>query len=189
MAKETIAIISESKSDYYAFITTNYVLEHLKDVSLFYYGTRPAYTNISADSFLTFKRHFEQIGFDAIVFIGEKDTKSLIHEALRRDYEGGILGPKTIELAKKGGLVAAIGEAPSILGKLELLKGKKYTCLPEYEDEAFKGTYTGKEVEIDGKIITAKSPYSSYEFALAIVESLFGKAERNRIDKDIKGIK
>ena len=189
MAKKTIAFISESKSDYYEFITVLYVLNHIDDVSIFYYGSRPANTNTSTDSFLRFENHYKNIGFDAIIFFGEKGTRGMINEALRETYSGGVLGPKTIELANKGGLIASIGEAIEILGKLGLLKGKKYTCLPGLENNSFNGTYTGKEVEKDGNIITAKGPSSSYEFALAIVEHLFGQSERNRIDKEFKGIK
>ena len=189
MANKVVAIITESKSDYYEFITLVYVLSQSENVSLFYYGSRPANTNASADYFGTFKRHYDSIGFDAIVFIGEKETRGLINEALRQEYEGGALGPKTIELCKKGGLIAAIGEAPSIFGKLGLLKGKKYTCLDDYKDASFGGTYTGKEVEKDGNIITAKCPNSAIEFSLSVAEHLLGKEERNKIEKQIKGLK
>ena len=89
----------------------------------------------------------------------------------------------------KGKLVAAICAAPSILGELGLLKGKKYTCYPGWESESFEGTYTGKEVEIDGNLITARSMYYSTDFGLAIVEYLLGKEKRKEIERQVKGIK
>lgn len=88
-----------------------------------------------------------------------------------------------------GKLIAAICAAPSILGELGLLKGKKYTCYPGWESESFGGTYTGKEIEKDGNLITGRSMYYSTDFGLAIVEYLLGKEKRQEIENQVKGIK
>ena len=88
-----------------------------------------------------------------------------------------------------GKLVAAICAAPSLLGKNGLLIGKKYTCYPGWESDSFKGTYTGKEVEVDGNLITGRSMYYSTDFGLQIVEYLLGKEKRLEIERKVKGIK
>ena len=95
---------------------------------------------------------------------------------------------KLINHFNEGKLVAAICAAPSVLGELGLLKRKKYTCYPGWESDSFNGTYTGKEVEISGNIITARSMYYSTDFGLAIVEYLLGKNKRIEIENQVKGI-
>lgn len=88
-----------------------------------------------------------------------------------------------------GKLIAAICAAPSILGEMGILKEKKYTCYPGWESSSFGGTYTGKEIEIDKNLITARSMYYSTDFGLAIVEYLLGKEKRIEIERQVKGIK
>lgn len=66
----------------------------------------------------------------------------------------------------------AICAAPSILGHLNILDGKKATCFPGYETNTDKVTYTGEPVVVDGKVITAKGAGCSIEFGLKIVEVL-----------------
>ena len=61
-------------------------------------------------------------------------------------------------------IIAAICAAPGIvLSKTGALNGKKYTCYPGFE--VLEGNYTAKEVEIDGKLITANGPASAAKFA------------------------
>ncbi|WP_373799754.1 DJ-1/PfpI family protein, partial [Bacteroides heparinolyticus] len=71
--------------------------------------------------------------------------------------------------------IAAICAAPMVLGKLGLLKGKKATCYPGFEQYLEGADCTGAPVERDGNIITGKGPGAAMEFALAIVELLKGK--------------
>ena len=71
--------------------------------------------------------------------------------------------------------MAAICAAPMVLGKLGLLKGRKATCYPGFEQYLEGAEYTGAIVEKDGNIITGKGPGAAMEFALAVVELLLGK--------------
>lgn len=80
-----------------------------------------------------------------------------------------------LEFAEKDKPVAAICAAPMILGKLGLLKGRKATCYPGFEQYLEGAEYTAALVERDGKIITGKGPGAAMDFALAIVELLKGK--------------
>ena len=79
---------------------------------------------------------------------------------------GGMPGEKPI---------TAICAAPMVLGKLGLLKGKKATCYPGFEQYLEGAECTGAPVERDGNIITGKGPGAAMEFALAVVELLQGK--------------
>lgn len=99
---------------------------------------------------------------------------------------GGMPGAATLEksedlrrlitrFAEQNKPIAAICAAPMILGKMGLLKGKKATCYPAFEQYLEGAQFTGAQVEKDGNIITGIGPGSAMEFALAIVELLLGK--------------
>jgi len=75
---------------------------------------------------------------------------------------------------KNDAYIAAICAAPSILGKLGLLEGKKAVCYPGFED-----SLKGAEIPIDGvvddgKIITAAGMGVAYNFGLKLITALFG---------------
>ena len=53
-----------------------------------------------------------------------------------------------MDCAKKGGYVAAICAAPSVLGHLGLLKGRRATCYPGFETGT-NGGYGGKNALCD----------------------------------------
>lgn len=71
--------------------------------------------------------------------------------------------------------IAAICAAPMVLGKLGLLKGKKATCYPDFEQYLDGADCTGAPVERDGNIVTGKSPAAAMEFALTIIDLILGK--------------
>ena len=74
---------------------------------------------------------------------------------------------------EQGKTIAAICAAPSVLGKLGILKGKQATCYPGYEN--FLGeSYVGGLVVESKNIITAKGPGLAADFAFCIIEKLKG---------------
>ena len=79
--------------------------------------------------------------------------------------------------------IAAICAAPFILGELGILKGKRATCYPGFEDKLEGATVTGAMVEHDGNVITAKGPAAAMDFALEIAEALAGKAKSAEVAK------
>lgn len=85
--------------------------------------------------------------------------------------------------ASQGKPIAAICAAPMVLGGLGLLKGKKATCYPGFDEYLEGAEYTGAMVEKDGNIITGKGPGASIMFALAIVEHLCGKEKVEELEK------
>lgn len=82
-----------------------------------------------------------------------------------------------LEYQKQGKDLAAICAAPMVLGRLGVLKGKKATCYPGFEKELEGAAITGKQAEVDGKVITGRGPGAAMDFALAIVEYYLGKGK------------
>lgn len=104
--------------------------------------------------------------YDAIVFVGGTGAESYFNDT------------RALNIAKlayaSGKVVGAICIAPAILANAGILKERKATCFPsEAETLKQKGaTYTGKDVEQDGKIITASGPKAGKEFGEKIFEEL-----------------
>jgi len=88
-------------------------------------------------------------------------------------------GAKSIlkQYAADGKKVAAICAAPLVLGGLDLLQGKKATAYPGFESTLKGATYVNSPVVKDGNIITGRGPGFAFQFGLAIVEELQGKAK------------
>ena len=78
--------------------------------------------------------------------------------------------------AGQGKWIGAICAAPYALGDLGLLRGKKATCYPGFEEYLAGAEFTGALVEKDGNIITGRGPGAATEFALALVAALRGEA-------------
>ncbi|PUZ58683.1 hypothetical protein GQ55_5G527300 [Panicum hallii var. hallii] len=87
--------------------------------------------------------------------------------------------------ALKGDLYAAICAAPPLaLARWGLLNGVKATAHPAFVDK-FPGEVTAvnANVVVDGKVVTARGPAMAMEFALALVEQLYGKEKVDQIAK------
>ena len=80
--------------------------------------------------------------------------------------------------------LAAICASPTILGHEGILKGKKYTCFKDM-DEDFGGEYQYEYAVTDGNIITGVSAAASIEFAFAILEKLCGKEHTEKVKASI----
>ena len=94
-------------------------------------------------------------------------------------HEG--LKEKIMEAHKNGKWLAAICAAPMVLGHLGLLKGKRATCYPGNEPDLIGASCTGKSVEKDGTVITAKGAGVSVQFGLTLAEALIGKEKANEV--------
>lgn len=94
-----------------------------------------------------------------------------------------------LEFAKQDKIIASICAAPSLVGKLGLFEGRKYTCFPGCDGPITKGTNTNKEVVVDGKYITARSMYYSADFAIAIIKEALGEKVAKDIQNQIMGKK
>ena len=98
---------------------------------------------------------------------------------------GGMPGTKNLQaspvvcnfiksMAEAGKYVAAICAAPSVLGGLGLLRGKRATCYPGFEDALLGAEHTEESVVVDEGIITAKGMGVALPFGLTLIEELRG---------------
>ncbi|MDD4564731.1 MAG: DJ-1/PfpI family protein [Eubacteriales bacterium] len=85
------------------------------------------------------------------------------HEGLVRQIEA---------FAAEEKWLAAICAAPSVLGKLSLLKGKCATSYPGFREQMIGVLYAEETVVQDGKFITSRGPATALEFSLKLVEAL-----------------
>lgn len=82
--------------------------------------------------------------------------------------------------------IGAICAAPSILGKKDLLVGKKATCFPGFE-KFLNGAELSEKIAVrDGKIITAKGAGAAIEFGLMLSEVLAGEKTAAKIRESIQ---
>ena len=70
--------------------------------------------------------------------------------------------------------VAAICAAPSVLGGLGVLQGRRATCFPGWEDKLTGAVLCSSPAVQDGKIITGRGAGASLEFGFQLVEALRG---------------
>ncbi len=86
----------------------------------------------------------------------------------------------------EGKRLAAICAAPSVLGELQLLQGKKATCFPGFEDQLHGAEVLNQKAVTDGNIITAKGLGAAVEFAHAIITSLINQETADQVVKTIQ---
>ncbi len=77
--------------------------------------------------------------------------------------------------------LAAICAAPSILGHLGLLQGKKATSHAKFRDQLTGAAVLDTEVVVDGRLITSFGLGGAIPFALELVKELAGESEAARI--------
>ena len=128
---------------------------------------------------------------EADALLSETNTKDYDMVILPGGYNGmlNLGGSKAVvsllkDFAQKDKWIAAICAAPSVLGDNGLVKGKKCTCYPGFEDRLTGGELSTEEVVVDGKLITSRGPGTALPFALKIIEMLAGKEKSVEVGKD-----
>ena len=104
--------------------------------------------------------------FDGIFFVGGGGASvyfedKTIHNIAKQFYDNGKI-------------VSAICIAPVILANAGLLQNKKATVFPDGADALLQNgaIYTGKDVEVDGKIVTGNGPQAAKHFAEELLKIL-----------------
>lgn len=88
-------------------------------------------------------------------------------------------------VAESGRYVAAICAAPSLLGALGLLNGRKAVCYPGMEETmGAVDAQTGHSVVVDGRFITGEGPGAAFDFGLKLVETLKGAEAAEQVRHD-----
>lgn len=83
--------------------------------------------------------------------------------------------------------VCAICAAPSILGHMGILQGKKATCFPGFENELAGAQVCQSELAVtDGKIVTGKGAGAAIEFGLAVAALLAGKEKSDKVRESLQ---
>ncbi len=83
-------------------------------------------------------------------------------------------------------VIAAICAAPSILGHLGMLRGRKATCFPGFEAELEGAECTAAHTETDGLVITAKGAGCAIEFGHAIVSLAESKEVADKVIEEMQ---
>lgn len=89
------------------------------------------------------------------------------------------------EFNKEEKIIGAICAGPIVLQRAGILKGKKVTSYPGFENDLKESIYKEDLVVQDGNIITARGPAVAVYFALIIVENLLGHERVEDLKKDI----
>lgn len=85
------------------------------------------------------------------------------HEGVRQAF---------LRQAQKGKKVAAICAAPMLLGAAGLLKGRKATCFPGFEQYLEGAQLTHEAVTVDGNITTAEGPGAAAKYGFCLLSQL-----------------
>lgn len=81
--------------------------------------------------------------------------------------------------------IGAICAAPSILGKLSLLNGKKAVCYPGFES-TLKGAEIQTEAAVrDGYIITSRGAGTALDFSYQLILALIGEDAAKKLAESI----
>ncbi len=89
-----------------------------------------------------------------------------------------------IEQNNRDRRIAAICAAPSVLGFLGLLKGKKATVFPGFEE--YLDISLDEQVVTDGNITTAKGLGAAFELSFELIKLLISEKKAEEIKKQIQ---
>lgn len=89
--------------------------------------------------------------------------------------------------SREGAVLAAICAAPAVLGELELLKGRRATCYPGFEEHLKEANvdrqaFIVKDTDANGHtVITGCGPAAAFEMGFALVEQLLDKETADKV--------
>ena len=89
------------------------------------------------------------------------------------------------EFNTEGKYIAAICAAPSVLGQLNILAGKRATCYPGFENQLSGALFSEDNCVTDGKIITSRGMGTAIDFAAEIISIIKGRAVADALKKAI----
>lgn len=104
--------------------------------------------------------------YDAVIFVGGSGSRNYFHDPAAHSLARGAMDNKK--------LLASICSATGILAVAGVIKGKKVTSFPAEAEiiEKNGAHYTGKNVEIDNRLITANGPAAAEAFGHALRKML-----------------
>lgn len=102
--------------------------------------------------------------FDALLFIGGNGAQEY--------WENRTAHALLREAGQKNKVIGAICIAPVTLARAGLLKGRRVTVFPSESKQMKDAVYTGNDVEVDGRIVTANGPAAARLFGERVKELL-----------------
>ncbi len=143
---------------------------------------------------------------------GKRDVISAHHIKIQADYEfsevdckeadvlflpGGMPGTKNLgahegllkslkQAHRENRRIGAICAAPSILGNLGILDGKKATCYPGFEPELKGALYTKQGVVTDGNITTARGLGYALDMGIELLALLTDRDHARKMKEAIQ---
>ena len=150
-------------------------------------GIKAELVAISDDPFVT-SSHGITIGTGSFLSVMDLDAEGTTAQDFMI-FPGGMPGSRSLADCKPlikamkqhyeaGGSLASICAAPGlVLGQLDCLEGKKFTCFDGFQDPLIaKGClFTGAPAEKSGRIITGRSAGHAVAFGLEILKVLKGE--------------
>ncbi len=82
--------------------------------------------------------------------------------------------------------IFAICAAPQILGHKGILEGRSATCYPGFESELKGAVLSSLPAVCDGKVITAKGPGATIDFAAEIITKLKGACAAKELKESMQ---
>lgn len=133
-----------------------------------------------------------QIPIEADILIEEADFEEAELLVLPGGMPGTLhlgacktLTDQLVKFAAEGKKVAAICAAPSVLGDLGILKGKKACCYPGFEPRLAGAEVVYEEVALDGNVTTSRGMGTAIPFALNLVAQLVSEEKAVELKKGI----
>lgn len=83
-------------------------------------------------------------------------------------------------------LICAICAAPTVLGQLGMIDGKRVTCFPGCETGLGNATYTAERITEDGRIITGNGPAAALLFGEKIASHFVGNEKAHQVLKNMQ---
>ena len=120
---------------------------------------------------------FEQANFDVDMLVLPGGTTAL------NDHAG--VKEQVALFHKAGKHIAAICAAPMVFGGLGILKGKRATAYPGFEQYLDGAVFTSEVAVVDGNIITGRGPGFTFDFALTLLEVLEGSCASEEVAKQL----
>ena len=152
-------------------------------------GVEVTMASITEDEFVR-SSHGVNVEMDAV--LGEVDILDYDAIILPGGMPGTLnLGASAIvnevikKFAAQGKIVAAICAAPSVLGGLGILEGKKAACYPGFEDKLKGAEVVFDQVVRDGNVTTSRGMGTAIPFALDLVSQLVSKEKAQELKKGI----
>ena len=135
--------------------------------------------------------HSIRVGADCLLADSDPDGADMLF------LPGGMPGTKYLRespevcdalkaAAAAGKHLAAICAAPSVLGELHLLEGKKATCYPGFEDRLLGAEYCHDGVVTDGAVTTSRGVGFAVDLGLELVRILQGEEKSAEIRESIQ---